>query len=196
MACHVPASAIAAEAGEKRAGRKRKVHTLHLLRHAKSSWKGDLDDFDRPLNRRGREAARLVGKNFAKTAAGLGLVLCSSAVRARETCDIVFSGVTRRPRCLIERELYVATAEQLVARLQRLDEAEDAVLLIGHNPGLHELALALGDPKAPQIQALAAGKFPTGARIAFAVATSWARIGEGRHAVIDYVAPASLGGKV
>ena len=132
--------------------------------------------------------------SFGKTGAAFGLVLCSSAARARETCDILFSAAGVRPRCLIERELYLAEPEQLIARLRRIDETEDAVLLIGHNPGLHELALALGDPKSPQLRALADGKFPTAARIGFQIDTSWAQIGERHHPVIDYVTPASLGG--
>ena len=60
------------------------MHQLHLLRHAKSSWDDDADDHTRPLNKRGRESARLIGETLARAAGALDLVLCSSAQRTRD----------------------------------------------------------------------------------------------------------------
>jgi phosphohistidine phosphatase len=170
------------------------MHMLHLLRHAKSSWKNEVEDHERPLNRRGREAARLVGRHFPAVAGGIDLVLCSSAARTRETLELAVAGFAARPRCMIEDQLYLADRDRLIDRLQRLGEAEVNVLLIGHNPGLHELAVALAEPDTPRSRALASGKFPTAARASLCVSTRWSALGGSRHPLIDYVTVGSLSG--
>ena len=158
--------------------------------------KSDVEDRERPLNRRGREAARLVGQHLPATAGAIDLVLCSSAVRTRETLDLVLAGFTPRPRCVIEDGLYLADRDELIERLQQLAESDVNVLVIGHNPGLHELAVALAEPDNPRAQALTSGKFPTAARVSLCVATRWAALGGARHRLVDYVTAASLpGGK-
>jgi phosphohistidine phosphatase len=139
------------------------MNMLHLLRHAKSSTKDDVEDYERPLSRRGRKTARRVGRNLFANLGTVDLVLCSSARRTRETLDFVLDEFSPRPRTSIEDELYLASREKLAARLARLDAREVNVLLIGHNPGLHELAIALADENSPAFRALASGKFPTAA---------------------------------
>ena len=119
------------------------------------------------------------------------LVLCSSARRTRETAELVLAGLEPLPRILYEDELYLASAKTLLRRLRRLDEAEGSVLAIGHNPGMHKLALALTAKNSPSRAALAAGKFPTGARASFAIDGSWASLGRQRHQLVDYVTPKS-----
>lgn len=166
------------------------MHTLHLLRHAKSSWKEDLDDHDRPLSRRGRETARHLGRLLPAATGRLDLVVCSTARRARETLDLVLSGYAPAPKCLIEDGLYLASAARLLARLKRLDDADDNVLVIGHNPGLHELAVALADAGSPAGRALVLGKFPTAARASLAIAAPWAALGDRQWPLLDYLPPA------
>jgi phosphohistidine phosphatase len=183
------------------------MHMLSLLRHAKSSWaksswaksnwaaanwQEDAADHERPLSRRGREVARRVGRELPATIGGLDLVLCSSARRTRETLDLVLTGFAPRPQILIERGLYLASPQLLLQRLRQLAEADGNVLLIGHNPALHELALALAASDAPEFAALAGDKFPTAARASFRVETRWAALGQPRPALIAYVTPASL----
>jgi phosphohistidine phosphatase len=68
-------------------------------------------------------------------------------------------------------------------------------MVIGHNPGLHELALALALPEGPAYRALSQGKFPTTARASFAVETAWSALGKQRHCLIDYVTVKSLDDK-
>jgi phosphohistidine phosphatase len=166
---------------------------LHLLRHAKARTKDDdLGDHERALNRRGREAARRVGKSLPTAVGALDLALASSAVRTRETLDLVLAEFPVRPRCLIEDGLYLAGRDRLLARLRRLSETETNVLLVGHDPGIHELALSLADPTGPRAKALASGKFPTGARASFRVAAAWPELGLARCELVDYVVPESL----
>jgi phosphohistidine phosphatase len=170
------------------------MHTLHLLRHAKSSWKEDVEDHERSLSRRGRKAARRVGENLPATVGPLDLVLASSALRTRQTLDLALAGYAVRPRSVVEDELYLATGERLLERLRRLAEENRNVLVIGHNPGLRELALALVDSDAPASLTFVSGKFPTGARVSFRIPTPWRELGQSRVTPVDYVTVDSLPG--
>jgi phosphohistidine phosphatase len=163
------------------------MHRLHLLRHAKSNYPEGVDDSERPLSRRGREAARRVGESLPAALGALDLVLCSTALRTRETVELVLAGFAVTPRILYEDGLYLAGRAVLMRRLRGLDESAGAVMVIGHNPGLQELALALAAPESPRYGALAAGKFPTTARASFAVESAWASLGRSRHALTQYV---------
>jgi phosphohistidine phosphatase len=165
---------------------------LHLLRHAKASTKEDVDDYERPLSRRGRKTARRIGRNLSAKLGAIDLVLCSSARRTRETLDLVLDEFSPATRTSIEDGLYLASREKLTARLGRLDARDVTVLLIGHNPGLHELAVALADENSPAFQALASGKFPTAAWVSFRVPADWSVLGSSRHELIGYVTPESL----
>jgi phosphohistidine phosphatase len=170
------------------------MHLLHLLRHAKSSWKEDVEDHERGLSRRGRDAACRVGKHLPAAVGPLDLVLASDARRTLETLDLVLAEFTTRPRFSLESELYLASAERLLQRLRRLPEEDRNVLVIGHNPGLQELALALADPAAPESRPLVAGKLPTAARVTFVIPALWTALGGSRLMPAGYVTPASLPG--
>jgi phosphohistidine phosphatase len=171
----------------------RPMHRLHLLRHAKSSWDESVEDHERPLSRRGREAARRVGESLPTALGAVDLVLCSPALRTRETAELALAGFATPPRILYEDALYLASRAALMRRLRRIDESASAVMVIGHNPGLHELALDLASSDSARYQALAAGKFPTTARASFAIETLWANLGQSRHALTDYTMAKSLG---
>jgi phosphohistidine phosphatase len=67
--------------------------------------------------------------------------------------------------------------------------------LIGHNPGLHDLAVALAEPDTARSRALAGGKFPTAARASFEIRTRWSALGSARHHLVDYVTAASSPGE-
>jgi phosphohistidine phosphatase len=165
---------------------------LHLLRHAKSSWKEDIADRERPLNKRGREAATLVGRHLAGAIGAIDLVLCSNARRTRQTLELLLAEWPARPRCLVEEGLYLADCAKLLDRLKRLDDSLANVLLIGHNPGLEDLATALAEHGSPGATALASGKFATAARASFDIRTRWSALGDTRHPLVGYVTPASL----
>lgn len=166
---------------------------LFILRHAKSSWdaKG-LDDHERPLNGRGRHAAALMGAVMAERGYRPDGILCSSSVRTRETLELLRPHIGTRVPVLIERELYHASAQRLLARLHRLPDGWDSALLIGHNPGLEQLVLLLPDPTGPR---LAPVKFPTAALavLDFPV-TAWSRVEAGAGELADFVAPREIGG--
>lgn len=169
------------------------MHRLHLLRHAKSKRDENVDDHARPLSRRGRDAARRIAESLPAALGPLDLVLCSPALRTRQTAELALADFASPPRILFDDTLYLASAGALMGRLRALDEGSDAVLVIGHNPGLHELALTLAAPDTPGYRALAAGKFPTLALASFAIEGPWASLERSRHAVTDYLTPKSLG---
>lgn len=122
--------------------------TLSLLRHAKSGWDDPtLDDKDRPLAARGRKAAPIVGAFMAANAIVPDLVLCSPSVRTRQTLELVGKHLPGAFRVVFDDALYLAGGEALLARVHAVKGRGRAVpghvLLVGHNPGLQELALAL-----------------------------------------------------
>ena len=111
--------------------------------------------------------------------------------RSGRTAELALAGLGPAPLVVFDEVLYLAGAAGLMRRLQRLDEAEGSVVVVGHNPGLHELALLLADPNSPQYAALAAGKFPTLARASLLIDGDWARLDRQRHRLTDYATPKS-----
>ena len=166
------------------------MHTLSLLRHAKSSWSDEtLADRERPLAPRGRRDARRIAGHLCRLGREPELVLCSSAVRTRETLELVRPalGVSR---VVLDDELYAASAEEILARIRLVPDDVGSVLVIGHNPGLHQLALSLAS-SGDELTRLET-KFPTAALATLAVATSWSRLAPADATLIEYVVPKQL----
>lgn len=174
------------------------MRQLLLLRHAKSSWDGPaIADRDRPLNARGRRSA--ASMRLAMRTLGLvpDVVLVSTAKRTLETLEAL-EPWDDTPLVEPMDSLYLADPIQLTAALHGVAETVRSVLLIGHNPGLHDLALNLAGPRAmagggPNERALAAG-FPTGALAEFVVAGSWWNLREGGGRLLRFLTPAMLEG--
>jgi len=139
------------------------VKILHLLRHAKSSWnEPELEDHERPLSPRGERNAAALAAAFSGMKVRPELVLCSTATRARATCAAL-SDVLPAGAIDYDSSLYLASATALVARLRRIPEGVNELLLIGHNPGLEDLALLLIRHAPQQLRAKLSDKLPTGA---------------------------------
>jgi phosphohistidine phosphatase len=168
------------------------MHTLHLLRHAKSSWADEkLDDHDRPLSKRGRRDAEVMAGHIAQRGGPPELVLSSTAARTRDTVTPVLQRLKPR-RILFDRGLYLAPGSALLGYLRNTDEDVGTALLVGHNPGLHELALLLADPESPVELPPISGKFPTGALASFRFAAPWRRLKPRGATLIAYVTPREL----
>jgi phosphohistidine phosphatase len=119
-----------------------------------------------------------------------GLVLCSSALRTRQTLELVRPALAD-PGTLIEDGLYAASAGQLLDRLRRLPAAIGSAMLIGHNPGLQELVLLLATAS-PELGVIEA-KFPTCALASLdSGAVRWADLGPESAQLIGYTTPRSL----
>jgi phosphohistidine phosphatase len=168
------------------------VKRLWLLRHAKSSWDDPgLPDPDRPLAPRGRRAAELLAAHLAASDLRPGEVLCSSSLRTRQTLAAILPALGDALQIRIERELYGAGAAQLLERLQRLPNRVPSAMLIGHNPGIQDLALALA-AGGPGLAGLG-DKFPTGALATLEVdAERWRDLDHGTATATALVTPRSL----
>jgi phosphohistidine phosphatase len=172
------------------------MRQLLLLRHAKSSWDDPrLSDHARPLNTRGRRAAEAMAAAMRDLGLAPDIVLVSSARRTLQTLEALtpFEGSP-----LIEPmdDLYLAGWTSLLGVLRGLPETARSVLLIGHNPGLHELALALAGPACmagggPMASRLGIS-YPTGALCEFAIALPWRLLEGGGGRLLRFLTPADL----
>ena len=166
--------------------------TLWLLRHAKAVPGDGLEDSDRPLDARGRDAAKRMGRYLAKREVCPDLVLCSPSVRTRETLELVSDALGRAPEVEYEHGLYLAGEDELVERLEEVSDDVASVMLVGHNPGIAELALDLARRGDPETLAALRRKYPTGALAELRLGGSrWRALGRGCE-LITFVTPKRL----
>jgi phosphohistidine phosphatase len=167
---------------------------LILLRHAKSAWDDpSLADFDRPLSSRGRKAAPVVGAYLARRGMLPGLVLTSSARRAVETLDLVSAGWTAKPTVRKLKSLYLAMPREMLRRVQAIGREPDRVMLVGHNPGIADLASWLCSQGKAEQRAKLARKLPTGAIavLEFDV-EDWSEVDAETGKLIDFATPKQI----
>jgi phosphohistidine phosphatase len=168
------------------------MHQLLLLRHAKSSWDDPkLADRDRPLNKRGRRAAAAMRQAMQDLGLSPDLILVSTARRTQETLAALEPwGDT--PLIELLESLYLASARQLLDVLRGTNETVRSIMLIGHNPGMHELAVSLaGSRESEQTQRLRDG-FPTTALAEFAIGGTWKSLDTGGALLVRYLTPRDL----
>jgi phosphohistidine phosphatase len=168
------------------------MKTLLLLRHAKSSRDNPrLDDFDRPLAKRGREAAPEIGQFLRHAKLFPDLVLCSTARRTQETAELALAELGRDATVRMLDALYLAAPEQILKAIHGADAKTKTLLVIGHNPGMAQLAnhlVAGGDNAA--IRHLRE-KYPTAALAVFeADVDSWSKLNHGN--LTQFVTPKDL----
>ena len=169
------------------------MKALYLLRHAKSSWADDsLADHDRPLAPRGKKATRALARHLDDAGIRPALVLCSTAVRARQTCEGVVASLGDDVEVWEEKDLYGAGAGELLRRLRRLPPAVPSVMVIAHNPGLEDLATALIDGGDEGPIARLHEKFPTGALATLLIPGEWKALAKGQATLTAYVVPKDL----
>lgn len=171
------------------------MKTALLLRHAKSAWDTPgLGDHDRPLSDRGHQAARRMADYIAHNGPRPDLILCSTSVRTRQTLAALVSRLPApAPPIALEKGLYLAAETTLLARLRAVPDETDAVLLIGHNEGIWQLAEMLaGHGPASLLRALR-DKFPTGALAVLRAPTErWADLAVGSAELRAFVRPRDL----
>ncbi len=113
------------------------MKTLLLMRHGKSSWKDEsLEDFERPLKKRGRKNAKKIAKVIAENGLNPDIIIASSATRARETVGVVVEVLGFENRIVFSDELYMGEPSDIVDALKNLNDDYNSVLIVGHNPGL------------------------------------------------------------
>jgi phosphohistidine phosphatase len=116
------------------------MKTLLVLRHAKSSWNDPaLDDHERPLNKRGRRDGPRMGELLRQHGLIPELVISSDAVRARLTAEAVAKAARYTGKILLDKDLYAASPADILSVLRKIPANAEAVMIVGHNPGLEEL---------------------------------------------------------
>ncbi len=172
------------------------MRQLLLMRHAKSAWDDPkLPDHARPLNARGRASAAAMRGVLADLGLAPDMVLVSSARRTLQTLQAL-EPWDEAPLIEPTDQLYLATPAQMLGLLHTVPETVRSVLLIGHNPGMHELAMLLAGPAAmaagdTTVQRLAEG-YPTGALVEFSIPGPWASLGQADGRLIRFLAPRDL----
>lgn len=169
------------------------MRRVYLLRHAKSSWKDrSLADRDRPLAGRGKRAAKAVAGHLEAEGIRPDLVLCSPARRTRETLERVEAAFGDQVDTRLDEALYGASEAELLACLRALAQEIDSIMVVGHNPGLEELALGLASEGAQL--ARMREKYPTAALATIDLpAEDWSAIERGSGKLVAYVRPRDLG---
>ena len=179
------------------------------MRHAKSLWDDPkLSDHARPLNARGRASAVAMRKAMRERGLAPDLVLVSSARRTLQTLEAL-GPWDETPLIEPMDALYLASADAMLDVLHRVAETVRSVLILGHNPGMHELAMTLvgaqgftqggftqsGFSRATNTDAMLrhlAEGYPTGALAEFTIAGAWASVGEGAGQLQHFLTPRDL----
>ncbi len=168
------------------------MRRLLLLRHAKSAYPTGVADIDRPLNDRGRDAAPLMGAYIAREGLVPGHALVSPARRTQETWEAVRAAC---PDTAMETvaAIYEAPAGRILDAIRSAPTAADSLLVIGHNPGLGDLALRLAGGGPKELRGDLSQKFPTAA---LAVLTfeveAWSDVAYGGGQLLHFVRPRQL----
>jgi phosphohistidine phosphatase len=169
------------------------MRQLLLLRHAKSSWdEGSLSDHARPLNMRGRRAADAMAEQMHVLGLTPDVVLVSSARRTLQTLEAL-QPLEDSPIIEVMDALYLAPWPALLEALRKVPDTARSVLLIAHNPGLHDLALALsGNLSQSAMAERLARDYPTGALAEFSVISPWRDLDEGGARLVRFLCPRDL----
>jgi phosphohistidine phosphatase len=167
------------------------VKRLYVLRHAKSSWDDPgVADHARPLAGRGRRAAKAVARHLRDRGVQPDLVLCSPARRARETLKRIEPALGQ-VAVEFDGGIYGASAGELIERLRALPDDVGSVLLIGHNPGLQDLIVAVAHPSraAREVEAT----YPTAALATLEFSgESWRALGADTAELVELTRPRDL----
>jgi phosphohistidine phosphatase len=145
------------------------MKTVTIFRHAKSGEKNNpnIEDFERPLSDRGLKAAPKMGAAMRDRKLTPDLILCSSSVRTRQTLELAAPEAwDHPPKVRFLKKLYEASAETLFQSLKQLSDDAGHVMIVGHNPGLQELAALLLPPGSSARRAFNE-KLPTAAVASF-----------------------------
>lgn len=168
---------------------------LSLLRHAKSDWsQGIANDHDRPLAPRGEKAAPVMGRYLAKSGNVPDTVLCSTAVRAKQTLALVLAELPRFPRVEYLESLYHAGPAGILDSLRGLPSSCRHVMVVGHNPGFQHLAVELAEREGEAEARERIGKFPTAALALYQFDGNWPEIGPNSARLVKFVTPRDLTG--
>ncbi len=165
---------------------------LYLLRHGKSGWENpDLNDFQRPLNERGRSDVPVIGRYMTEKGYNPDRVLCSTAVRTQETWELVERELPQTDRDIrFSNRLYLAIPEQVMSQAQNMSDECKSLLMIGHNPGMQESAMSFSNSRGSDHYRKIEDVFPSsGLAVLQFAADNWEDVFAGSGELIDFYSP-------
>jgi phosphohistidine phosphatase len=167
------------------------MRRLLLLRHAKAAPFTGRDDYRRALTERGRDDARRVGELIAASGRGPELLIFSGAERTRQTAEIVAARLSGRVESIADNGLYEATRQYIFMKVRALPDRAGVAMLVGHNPGIGELANLLAGSGGDRARMSA--KFPTCAlaMLDFSI-ERWADAAPGAACLVRFVTPGDI----
>jgi phosphohistidine phosphatase len=171
------------------------LKTLGLFRHAKSDWHDPrARDFDRPLNGRGRKGAALMGKHIRNHGISWDRMIASPAIRCAETVEIAAQAADRPVSANWDRRIYLASSATLADLLREQAGDPDAILMVGHNPGLEDLIFDLvPDDGSSPLRDSVEIKFPTASYAVLELAIdSWADLADNCGKLVHLMRPRDL----
>jgi phosphohistidine phosphatase len=161
------------------------MRRLLLLRHGAAAAKSPAGDRERPLTPGGRRAVQMLAGRLAARSAAPDLVLCSPARRASETLALLETAWTPRPQAIIEEPLYLADAAGLLLRLRSIEPKIGGVLVIGHNPGLEDLARRLAGFEGGVLKK----GLPAAGLVVFGIAQPWSELAPAGARLVEALLP-------
>jgi phosphohistidine phosphatase len=161
--------------------------TLVLVRHGKSSWDLDVDDHERPLSARGRRDAEAIGRWLGERSFRPDLVLCSTAIRTKQTWECAMAGGATAGEVQYRREIYHARVPELLTLIRSIPDEIHTMLVLGHAPGIPDLVehvcVRTQSPDWAQMDS----KFPTSALAVVNVPGPWPELGKARAELASFV---------
>ena len=166
---------------------------LLLLRHAKSDWGApDLADHDRPLAERGRHDAPRIGAALRAGGHVPVRVLCSTALRARHTLDLVAGEMALEAAAEFLPEIYEGGPQQILDLARSANGGAQTLMMVGHNPAFHEAALALCGAGGEALRTAMEAKFPTCTFAVIDFPDGWSKVGWGAGCLVAFLRPRDL----
>jgi phosphohistidine phosphatase len=170
---------------------------LLLFRHAKTARESGGGDHDRPLTKRGEEDSKRIGRYLGDEQLLPDLVLASDSRRTRQTLDVALEAAHQRPQTRLDRAVYLAEPHTLLGIIRRTPEDVRTLLMIGHNPGIADLATLLTGFGDRYAFARMSTRFPTsGLAVLDFPVDRWDEVKEHGGRLDRFVTPASLDASV
>ena len=160
--------------------------TLVLVRHGKSSWELDVDDHERPLSARGRRDAEAIGRWLDERSLRPDLVLCSTAIRTKQSWEYAMTGGAKAGEIHYRREIYHAWVPELLTLIRNVPDEIQTLLVLGHAPGIPDLVehvcIRTQSPDWAQMDS----KFPTSGLAVVNVPGPWRDLGKARATLASF----------
>ncbi|WEX88867.1 histidine phosphatase family protein [Sinorhizobium garamanticum] len=169
------------------------IRRLLLLRHGKSAWPEGVADHRRPLAGRGRRAAPAIGAFMARQELIPDLALVSTARRAQETWELVAGELPHKVEARDAVAIYEVAARAMIDVIRNVEPSVEKLMLVGHNPGMVELALLLAGGGDEVALVRLREKFPTAAlAVMDFTIEQWSEIAPGTGRLVRFVTPRML----